>query len=645
MVRAPGTGETLNRVLFVSHHADIIGGGELSLLALLKGLDKSRWAPVVVVPREGAVAAGTRALGLPTHVIRLPSLRRPRLVSFHSVVALRRLVRTTGAVLLHANGSRAMAYAGLAGRLAGRPVIWHVRVADRDGILDRLLAGLARAVIVNSKAVGHRFPWAPPGKVRCIYNGVDLTRFSPRPPSRDLRLSLGLREEVLVVGSIGRFVPFKGYACLLQAASLVKQTMPGVRWVLVGDGELRGELVRQCRSLGIEDAVHFTGWREDIPDILASVDLFVLPSLGEHFGRVLIEAMAMGKPIVATDSGGVPEIVIHGETGLLVPPAQPEALADAVLMLLQDPSRAERLGAAGRRRAEREFSLSRHAEAVEALYVELLWATRGETCPVHGHTRSDGGGRSCAEGVGHAVEDAMQPIPAAEFDRRIEGRSAEAIWREYYAPHSPARIRRQELLRAALAPRSGERVLDVGCGAGGLAYWAAGRGARVVGADYSSASLAAGKRIACALGPSAPAYVQADATRLPLRDGCFDKVICVDVLDHIPEDRHGALLGELLRAVRPGGRIILYTPNERREALGRAIRPLRRLFGAWRHDGCALHIGLAGPSRLRRLLRGLGAEGRLAYADMNYSWIGALPLLRGWLAGHMLWTVTRSESG
>jgi len=118
--------------------------------------------------------------------------------------------------------------------------------------------------------------------------------------------------------------------------------------------------------------VHFTGWREDVADILALCDLFVLPSLGEHFGRVLIEAMAMAKAVVATSAGGVPEIVLDRETGFLVPPAQAEPLAQAVLSHLNDPQWAASLGAAGRRRAETQFSITRHVEAVEELYREVI---------------------------------------------------------------------------------------------------------------------------------------------------------------------------------------------------------------------------------------------------------------------------------
>lgn len=358
-------------LVVVSNHGEIVGGGEVSLLGLLERLDRSRWSPIVVVPSEGEVGSRCRALGLPTHVIPLPSLRRPRPAVFRSVTAVRRLIRESGASLLHANGSRAMLYAGLAGRLAGRPVIWHVRVADRDVFLDRLLAFLARAVIVNSRAVQQRFDWMLSGKVRCIHNGVDLDRFAPRQPPPTLRASLGLPAGAPVAASVGRFVRFKGYHDLLEAARLARDTLPDLHWVLVGDGELRGELEARCRTLGMESRVRFTGWREDVRDILALCDVFALPSLGEHFGRVLIEAMAMAKPVVATDAGGVPEIVLHGETGLLVPPADPRAFVQAVLALLQDPVRRAGFGQAARQRAERHFSLTGHVRAIEALYLDV----------------------------------------------------------------------------------------------------------------------------------------------------------------------------------------------------------------------------------------------------------------------------------
>nr|MBI3613634.1 glycosyltransferase family 4 protein [Nitrospirota bacterium] len=361
----------------VSNHGEIVGGGEISLLALLQGLDRTRWNPEVVVPSEGEVAVRCREAGLHTHVVPLPSIFKARLYFLSSIILLRRVILKTCSVIVHANGSRAMFYAGLAGWLAGRPVIWHVRVADRDSPLDRFLFRLASVVVVNSQAVASRFSWAQPGQVRCIYNGVDLTRFYPRAPSPEVRRALGIPDGTPVVTSVGRFVSYKGYEYLLEAARLVCDVRPEVHWVLAGEGELKGALIARAHTLGVENQVHFTGWREDTPELLALCDVFVLPSLGEHFGRVLIEAMGMAKAIVATDAGGVPEVVAHGETGLLVPPAQPKPLADAVLSLLADPARAARLGLAGRKRAEAQFSLDRHVRAVEALYGELLGGAGG----------------------------------------------------------------------------------------------------------------------------------------------------------------------------------------------------------------------------------------------------------------------------
>src|SRR5262245_15693457 len=357
-------------ILVVSNHGAVVGGGELSLLDLLRGLDRCRWAPALVVPDDGAVAARGRNLGLPIHVVPLPTLRRPGYALASGVRTLGRLLRTTGAALIHANGSRAMMYGGLAGRTTGRPAIWHVRIAQSDGVVDRALYALATGVIATSDAVARRFCGA--AKVRLVPNGIDLTRFTPRAPSPALRAALGVPPASPLVVSIGRFVAEKGHRHLLEAAARIERTRPGAHWVLVGAGELEAPLRHQARGLGLASQVHFTGWREDIPDVLAVSDVFVLPSESEGFGRVVVEAMAMAHPVVATAVGGVPEIVRDGETGILVPPSDPAALADAVCSLLDDPARASRLGAAGRARAESRFSLTAHIDGVERVYTQVL---------------------------------------------------------------------------------------------------------------------------------------------------------------------------------------------------------------------------------------------------------------------------------
>jgi glycosyltransferase involved in cell wall biosynthesis len=364
-------------ILAVSNHGDVVGGGELSLLDLLAGLSRSKWTPHAVVPAEGEVARRCRAIELPVHVIPLPTLRRPCIQMLRSILAIRRVIRASGVDLLHANGSRAMFFAGLAGWLTGRPTIWHVRVADPEPVLDRVLASMAQAIIVNSDAVARRFSGGSLRKVHRIHNGVNLSRFNPRSTPPGLRSSLGISDSSPLVVSVGRFVPYKGYRHLVEAARLVENSMPGVHWILVGDGEQWQELEARCQSLGLQAQIHFPGWREDIPEILSACDIFVLPSLSEHFGRVVIEAMAMGKPVVVTDAGGVPEIVADGLCGLLVQPGQAAPLAEALLSLLRDPARRGRMGDAGRHRAEASFDLVRHVGAVESIYAALMGGDRG----------------------------------------------------------------------------------------------------------------------------------------------------------------------------------------------------------------------------------------------------------------------------
>ena len=355
-------------VMFLSNGGDLVGGGEHSLLDLVVAL---RGAPEirshVVCPEDGALTRRLRELGIPVEIIDFPAWRpagAPGIV--RALAGLSRAIRRHSPDVLHCNAtSRIATYAGLAGRRRGVPVVWHVRVGDREGLKDRLIASLMTRIVVNSDAVGRRFSWLAPPRLTRVHNGIDLARLvaAAAPPRR-------VPGEI-VAGSAGRFVAYKGFHDLLRAAAAVRDKHPGVRWVLVGDGPERAALHALGDTLGLRDVVTFAGWQADVAPWLAGLDVFVLPSHGEHFGRVLVEAMALGKPVVATDAGGVPEIVVDGETGLLVPPGDPPALAAAIARLVEDPAQRARLGEAGRRRATSEFSLERHRDALRALYQEL----------------------------------------------------------------------------------------------------------------------------------------------------------------------------------------------------------------------------------------------------------------------------------
>lgn len=356
-------------ILLVANFAERVGGGEESLLTLARGIDRRRFAPHAVAPRDGDVARALRETGIPVALRPLPPLRPWTLVGdLRAVARLGALLREWRIRLVHAHGSRAAFYAALAARRLGIPAIWHVRIVDRDPLLDGLLLALSARVIAISDAVGKRFAGSRHArKVRVVYNGVDPDLWTPAAPGPPGGAGL----TVLLVG---RLMPAKGQATLLRAAPVVLERFPATRFVLLGmdsDGE-RARLRRLAAALGIAGAVEIRDWEADPRPAFGSADVVVLPSRSEGFGRVLVEAGLLAKPVVASRVGGIPEVVLDGETGILVPPEDAAALADALLKLLGDPGLRVSLGSAARSRALLRFTARRHIEGVEAVYAELL---------------------------------------------------------------------------------------------------------------------------------------------------------------------------------------------------------------------------------------------------------------------------------
>jgi len=214
---------------------------------------------------------------------------------------------------------------------------------------------------------------AKPDKFTAIYNAVDLKRFiNVDVPILKKKKELGLSPECPVVGTVARLSSEKGHRYLLEAAAMVCEAFPSVQFLLIGDGILRKDLEKQAIELGISENVVFLGLRKDVPEILPVIDLFVLPSLYEGFGIVLVEAMAAGKPVVATRVGGIPEVVVDGKTGILAPPKEPKRIAEAIITLLQDKAQAQKMGQAGHKRAIEHFGLEAMMNKIHHLYEELL---------------------------------------------------------------------------------------------------------------------------------------------------------------------------------------------------------------------------------------------------------------------------------
>lgn len=207
--------------------------------------------------------------------------------------------------------------------------------------------------------------------VETLYHGLDLARMEEEIDVGEVRRELGIREDVPLVGTVGNFTPKKAHRDLIEAVTAIRQSLPEIRLVLVGHGPLERDLRARVRGLGLDESVVFAGFRTDATRLMGAFDVFVLPSRFEGLSIALLEAMALGRPVVATRVGGSPEVIEDGESGILVKAGDPRALAEAIRSLLDDPSRRARISDAARRRAG-SFDIGAAATRMEEVYEGLL---------------------------------------------------------------------------------------------------------------------------------------------------------------------------------------------------------------------------------------------------------------------------------
>jgi glycosyltransferase involved in cell wall biosynthesis len=357
-------------------------GAQIHLGQLAPGLDPAAFDVEVVCLLEGGpVADEMRDRGLHVEVLDLGRLYAPRgLVGLKGLVAR---LRSRPVDILHTYLISSNIYGTIAGRLAGVGAIVTSRRDtgfSRNGRLrfveEHFINPRVDRVVAVTAAVAEgagRERGLAPGRVVTIENGVDLATFNPdRHPRPGLRAEWRLAEDQPAIGVVGHLSPVKGHADFLDAAAAVAKSHPRARFFVVGDGALRASLEARAASLGLAEHVVFTGVRQDIPRVLAALDVVVLSSHTEGLSNALLEAMAMARPIVATAVGGNPDVLRDGVTGRLVPARNPQALAAALAQLLDDPAAADTLGRAAREDVAARFSLQRMVARYESLYRELV---------------------------------------------------------------------------------------------------------------------------------------------------------------------------------------------------------------------------------------------------------------------------------
>jgi glycosyltransferase involved in cell wall biosynthesis len=376
-------------VLFVAHESFLNGSGN-SLVQMLRVIDRRRFTPIVAVPTDGALVNACDALGIEVVYIRSSWLLRQRPCAADLFDDLATLTCSYGAFVsvieqrsidvVHTN-SLICPDAMLAAWALGVPRVWHFREylfpnpvwrAVQRGVL-RLLAD--RIIVISEacrRTVGHA---SRRGRIERVWNGIDVGAFSPTTTRDEARRRESVDGEAFVVGVFGALLPQKGQHVLLAALPDLVARVPACRALIVGelgDGPYGDHLQTLVREHGLDGIVRFVGHRPDVRSLMTASDVVVVPSTWEEpFGRVAIEAMALERAVVATGTGGLREIVVDGETGLTVPPEEPQALSDALVTLARDEPRRAAMGRAGRARVACHFDIHMTVAAVQATWSEL----------------------------------------------------------------------------------------------------------------------------------------------------------------------------------------------------------------------------------------------------------------------------------
>lgn len=384
------------RILYLNHAAEL-SGGEIALLNLVCAIDRSIYEPVVMLLSNGPLAERLRSQGVETHVYPLPAkilntrkhdLRAKRLLDLAGLGSLgwyccqlATKISRLEISAIHCNSLKADIVGGLIGRTLNIPTIWHIRDRISDDYLPASIAKLFRLlsrhlpnfVIANSMSTMQALQGSSPSaRSVVVLDGVRtedfsncLTRLKPSDP--------------LKVVLIGRISPWKGQHIFIEAAAMLQKQFAGQARFQIAGAALFGEQAYEAElhalvdRLAVKDAVEFLGFVSDVPALIDSADIVVHAStLGEPFGQVIAEAMAGGKAVIATNGGGVPEIVTHEKTGILVPMSDPAAMAESLARLISDEQLRLRLGAAAQLHAQSQLSIESTAAKVEAAYRKIL---------------------------------------------------------------------------------------------------------------------------------------------------------------------------------------------------------------------------------------------------------------------------------
>lgn len=376
------------RVLYVNTPT-YLGGAEVSLLTLMEHLESDRYGAVLLTAGESTLGERAQAAGIPVHTQEFPWFSRRRFWEYpSSICRLARTIRGQAISVVHTNCDHSLRYVMHATRIARAAYVSHVRDFVRGWFEPDTLEALNHAarVIANSEATASVCidRGVEANRVTTVYNPIDLAAFRGSSVTDRERFGeeIGVSAGALLVGIVGQIQEIKGHKEFLEAALRLCADFPGLHFAIVGaaHGQASRDFLSGLRKTVVEsgwsERFHFTGFRDDIPAVMSALDILAVPAWSESFGRVAVEGMAAGCPVIAADAGGLSEIVTDGVDALLVPPRNIDALVGALRRLCTDSTLRNRLSRRGPASAKR-FSADRHVSRMQAIYDSVLSGGRG----------------------------------------------------------------------------------------------------------------------------------------------------------------------------------------------------------------------------------------------------------------------------
>ena len=371
-------------ILYVDTMTKFVGGAEISLYYLIINLDKTRYQPILVTSGAGTFLDQMHAANIKAWSQEFPWLSRRRpWIYWKSIITLSKSIRHHNIDLIHTNCAHGLRYVRWACELTGKPYISHIRDFIRTWFQGPNLTALKRAkrVIVNSRSVAMtcREAGIDPHRIQVIYNPIDVSAFKQITPDieRSQRDKFSIQPDSLVIGIVGQIQPYKGQLNFIQAGLRLASVSPDVHFLIVG--EANGEdaityyetLQDMVTHSQFASRFHFVGFQKDIPAVMSVIDILAVPSSKEAFGRVAVEGLAAGCAVVASDTGGLPEIITDQRNGILVPPNDSEMLYQSIRKLAFDQSLRDHLTKNGFDSVKR-FDVNHHVEQIQSLYDTVL---------------------------------------------------------------------------------------------------------------------------------------------------------------------------------------------------------------------------------------------------------------------------------